>query len=115
MLQTRGAYVCNQRLQAFAAGNKNPSGLMLPRNLCKRELTPDEIKAILAEGVSPELQGFVSKSGRPFSAKLRLTKEGGVTFEFAERSQGSHEQKRPYSKFQRRRVGKSANRSERPG
>ena len=103
VLETRGAYVCATRLAAFAGGDKNPSGLMLPRILCKRELTPTEVSGMLTTGTSSELRGFISKSGRPFSAKLKLTQEGGFAFEFAERLPQSDERQRP--KFPRRRAG----------
>ncbi|MGB0616930.1 MAG: DNA topoisomerase [Candidatus Poseidoniaceae archaeon] len=40
--------------------------------MCQRLITPDEARAILTEGRSALLEGFVSRRGRPFSAYLVL-------------------------------------------
>ena len=111
VVQTRGAYVCSTRLKAFTAGDKNPVGLMLPRILCKRELTEREVSGMLTAGCTDELHGFISKSGKPFSAKLQLTPEGGFTFVFAERTPQTYE--RPKPRFAKRRPP-SSGRSRRP-
>ena len=82
---TRGAFVCTTRLKAFAAGEAQPQGVMIPRMLCKRELTPAEVSGMLATGATAELKGFISKSDKPFAAILVLNKQGGFSFEFADR------------------------------
>ena len=85
VLVTRGAFVCARRLKAFAAGETQPQGVMIPRILCKRELTPTEVSGMLATGATAELKGFISKSDKPFAAILVLNKQGGFSFEFADR------------------------------
>jgi len=89
VIVTRGAFVCDTRLKAFAAGETQPKGVMIPRLLCKRELTPAEVSGMLATGATSELKGFISKSDKPFSATLVLNKEGGFSFEFADRLDGA--------------------------
>ena len=103
VVETRGAYVCTTRLAAFARGEQKPSGLMIPRILCKRELTQAEVKSLIQARVTDELQDFTSKFGRPFNARLQLTPEGGIAFVFAERSTNTYERKSQPSKFRRQR------------
>jgi len=113
VVETRGAYVCMTRLAAFARGEQNPSGLMIPRILCKRELTQAEVKALIATRITDELQGFTSKFGRPFNARLQLTPEGGIAFVFAERATDSYERKSQPNKFKRQRFKSRGSRSAR--
>ncbi len=56
------------------------------RNLCERELTPDDIQKLLAEGRTPLIEGFVSKRGSKFGAYLVLSKnKAKAEFEFPPR------------------------------
>ena len=86
VVETKGAYVCEQRLAAFAAGSRDPTGIMIPKVLCQRPVTPEEVERLLARGSLPELRGFVSKAGRPFTAALVLDPTGRVTFNFPPRN-----------------------------
>ena len=54
----------------------------LPGELCKKKITPANIKKLLDAGETKEIKGFVSKSGKKFSAKLKLDKDGKITFDF---------------------------------
>jgi len=53
--------------------------------LCKREMNRDEVTQLVQAGETEFLTQFISKKGRPFSAKLRLEATGRFTFEFPER------------------------------
>lgn len=56
------------------------------KNISGRDISVDEAKAILTNGESEVLDGFVSKrTGKPFSAKLVL-EDGRVVFKFPERN-----------------------------
>ena len=48
-----------------------------------KKLTEMQVKTILSGKVTPEIKGFKSKSGKPFSAKLKLA-EGKVQFVFGD-------------------------------
>lgn len=49
--------------------------------ICKRPISISNARKILSEGISSEIQGFISKNGKPFNARLKL--EGDkVVFDF---------------------------------
>lgn len=50
--------------------------------ICKREITSDEMRALLERGTTRTLYGFISQKGKKFSAKLVL-RDGNVVFDFA--------------------------------
>lgn len=85
VIETRGAYLCEKRLEAFQGGAQNPVGFWLPKTLCRRELSLDEARAYLATRETPLLQGFVSKTGKPFQASLKMEQDGVFTFVFPDR------------------------------
>jgi DNA topoisomerase-3 len=60
-------------------------GFILPRTVCKREITREEAEVYLREGRSDLLEGFTSRFGRPFSATLVLQESGRHGFEFPPR------------------------------
>ncbi|MEE0946513.1 MAG: DNA topoisomerase [Acutalibacteraceae bacterium] len=49
--------------------------------ICKRVISVSNAKKLLEEGVTSEIQGFTSKAGKLFNAKLCLT-DGKVVFDF---------------------------------
>ena len=63
-------------------------GLVLPRTVCKRELTRDEALVYLRDGKTELLTDFTSRFGRPFSAQLVLKENGRHGFEFPPRAAG---------------------------
>jgi DNA topoisomerase III len=56
----------------------------MSKTILQRELPPDQMRKMLAEGKSDVLKRFISKRGRPFDAVLRLEK-GKLEWEFAKR------------------------------
>jgi hypothetical protein len=69
------------------AGNPEPEscGFLLPRTVCKREITRDEAIVYLEKGRTDLLEDFTSRFGRPFSAMLVLREDGRHGFEFPPR------------------------------
>jgi len=63
-------------------------GIVLPRTVCKREITRDEALVYLREGKTELLPDFTSRFGRPFSAQLVLKENGRHGFEFPPRATG---------------------------
>ena len=58
----------------------------LTKNLCKHDITPDEVKDLLSEGKSQLIENFVSKRGNEFAAYLVLSaKKDKAEFEFPPR------------------------------
>ena len=60
-------------------------GFVLPRTVCKREITRDEALVYLQAGKTELLTDFTSRFGRPFSAQLVLKETGRHGFEFPPR------------------------------
>ena len=61
------------------------AGFILPRTVCKREITRDEAMVYLETGKTELLEDFTSRLGRPFSATLVLKDTGRHGFEFPPR------------------------------
>jgi len=71
--------------QRKAEGQPQSCGFVLPRTVCKREMTRDEALYYLREGKTELLTDFTSRFGRPFSATLVLKDTGRHGFEFPPR------------------------------
>ena len=66
-------------------------GLMCPekhvvfrKTVARRTLTDGEIKKLLLNGAVGPLSNFISKKGKPFSARLRFNEKGNIAFDFGE-------------------------------
>ncbi|MBV8142086.1 MAG: topoisomerase C-terminal repeat-containing protein [Verrucomicrobia bacterium] len=57
-------------------------GFRLFKNIASRELSPDEVTALVADRKVGPLNGFRSKTGKPFAAVLILNEENKPEFEF---------------------------------
>lgn len=64
---------------------KRKIGVVLPKLVCQREIQPEEALAYFNEGQTPDLPDFISRFGRPFTAKLVLQPTGRFGFEFPPR------------------------------
>jgi len=62
------------------------AGFLMPRTVCKREITRDEALFYLNTGKTELLTDFTSRFGRPFSATLALKETGRHGFEFPPRA-----------------------------
>ncbi len=66
-----------------------PCPFVLPRTVCKREITRGEAAKYVKERETDLLEEFTSRHGRPFSAKLVLKPTGRHGFEFLPRGGGA--------------------------
>ncbi len=90
VIESPTQYVCERKLKEAELG-KDPEGprscgFVLPRTVCKREITREEALVYLAGGRTELLTDFTSRYGRPFSATLVLKKNGRHGFEFPPRA-----------------------------
>jgi DNA topoisomerase-3 len=68
-------------------------GFVIWKRVAGRTLTPEIARQLLEEGRTRDvLSGFRSRNGKPFRARLVLTPEGKVEFEFPARTQRSETQ-----------------------
>ena len=102
-METRATFVCSNGLAVLRKIGKDESSLfplkkreipedanyctsLLPRTVCKREITRDEATKFFDEGETEVFTDFISRKGRPFSAKLvRKEDNGRHSFEFPPR------------------------------
>jgi DNA topoisomerase-3 len=89
VIETPAEFVCMTRKTERAAGHKTAPGFSFPRFICKREMKRDEVLQFMRDKETPFLNNFISKKGRPFSAKLRFQSNGGFAFEFPERKKAT--------------------------
>ncbi len=62
-------------------GYKEGCKFSIPGILCKRVVTPDNAKKLLLDGKTDKIEGFISKAGKLFSAKLEM-KNNKIVFLF---------------------------------
>lgn len=70
----------------WACGNQKCE-FSIPRVLCRHELSDAELCALLSGEATAYIDSFISRAGKPFTARLRLD-QGRIRFEFPDRSLG---------------------------
>jgi DNA topoisomerase-3 len=89
VVESSTQFVCERRLKEEELGKHESSpascGFVLPRTVCKREITREEAQVYLRDGKTELLSEFTSRFGRPFAATLVLKKTGRHGFEFQPR------------------------------
>jgi DNA topoisomerase III len=103
VVETRSTFICSKGLAVLKAIDRDETtafvlkkkevpenmeycAFLLPRTICKRELTREEAEKYLREGKTDQLTDFISQRGRPFSATLVLKETGRHGFEFPPRA-----------------------------
>jgi DNA topoisomerase-3 len=89
VIETPTQFACAERLkernereagqqEAKGKRQKKPKvcGFVMPRTVCKREITREEFLVYLSTGKTELLDSFTSRFGRPFSARLVLKESG---------------------------------------
>jgi len=80
LVEMEGAYYVRKPDQ------DNRQVFKLTKKLCEHEITPAEVRELLAAGRSPLIEDFISKRGNKFAAHLVLSaKKDKADFEFAPR------------------------------
>ena len=62
-------------------GYKNGCNFKINSHICHRNISIANARLLLSEGKTAEIQNFISKAGKPFSARLVL-RDGKVEFDF---------------------------------
>lgn len=86
IFETESTYQCQCDDSCKEAFPKIKKVAVLPKVVCKREMSPEEAKKFFDEGRTEEFDDFISRYGRPFKAKLVLKDSGKHGFEFAPRA-----------------------------
>jgi DNA topoisomerase-3 len=87
VVETPRLFVC-ERSQKREGGEEPPKtcSFVLPRTICKREITREEAAVYCRDKRTPLLSEFTSRFGRPVSATLVLKENGRHGFEFQPRA-----------------------------
>lgn len=86
IFETESTYQCQCDDSCKEAFPKIKKVAVLPKVVCKREMSPEEAKQFFDGGRTEEFDDFISRYGRPFKAKLVLKDSGKHGFEFAPRA-----------------------------
>jgi DNA topoisomerase III len=62
-------------------------GFTIWKTMSGKRLAKAEVKRLIEQGNTDPIEGFTSKAGKPFSARLRLDKAGKVGFDFERSSE----------------------------
>jgi len=108
VIETPTQFICarKQKEMELGRGAEVPKscGFVLPRTVCKREITREEAQVYLARGRTDLLEDFTSRFGRPFSATLVLKENGRHGFEFPPRKKKTASRKATTRKASARKV-----------
>ncbi len=83
VFETASSFRCLNK--CVADHPKRKIGVVLPKLVCQREIQVEEALTYFSTGSTPELPDFISRFGRPFTAKLTMQPNGRHTFEFPPR------------------------------
>lgn len=76
-----GKEVIRGKYNYGCTGYKEGCKFRISSYICKRNISITNARLLLSEGKTAEIQGFISKNGKPFSARLRLDGDKAV-FDF---------------------------------
>lgn len=77
-----GKNVIKGKYNYGCTGYKDGCNFKISMNICKKIINKNIAKEILDKGISSSIQGFISKNNKEFSAKLKLEKDGKLSFVF---------------------------------
>ena len=89
IVETAKAYGCSRW--------RDGCGFTIWKTMSAKRLTKADVKRLIEQGNTDPIEGFKSKTGKPFRARLRLDQTGKVGFDF------ERVRRRPRRKRQRRR------------
>jgi DNA topoisomerase-3 len=103
IIESPTLFVCERRLKENELtkeerkkrkedGVPQSCGFVMPRTVCKREITREEAEHYLRTGKTELLTDFTSRFGRPFSATLVLKDTGRHGFEFPPRKRAGEDE-----------------------
>ena len=78
-----GSEIINGRKSYYCSGYKDGCAFSIWKYICKKAISVTHAKALLANGKTSKLSGFVSKSNKTFDAVLKLDENGKVIFDFS--------------------------------
>lgn len=74
--------ICGEKIKAMKYSWRCSCGFTIPYEIAQRRITEEEAEEIVREGKTAILDGFTSRAGAPFKARLRIDYNGKVGLEF---------------------------------
>lgn len=69
-----GKPIVKQKWGYGCSGYKEGCKFSVSQTIAGKKLTDKQIESLITKGITPKINGFISKSGKKFSAKLKLNK-----------------------------------------
>lgn len=83
-----GKKLLNGKNNVFCAGYKDGCKFSIPYQICQKKLTENQIQMLISSQRTNVIKGFVSKSGKPFDASLKIDAQGKIEFVFPTAKKG---------------------------
>ena len=78
-----GGEIINGRKGYGCANYKDGCKFVIWKQICKKTISVNHAKALLANGKTSKISGFISKNNKSFDAALKLDETGKVVFDFS--------------------------------
>lgn len=77
-----GGYIHSGRVNYYCSNYKQGCNLHIPYAICGKKLTQVQLKMLISSKRTNVIKGFISKSGKPFDASLKINDDGKTEFVF---------------------------------
>lgn len=78
-----GKEIINGRKSYYCSGYKDGCSFSIWKYMCKKAISVTNAKALLSNGKTGKISGFISKNDKQFDAALRIDENGRVVFDFS--------------------------------
>ncbi len=82
IVETKNAFMCETKLRHLKEGRPEAPGFQLPKSICEQRLKFEDINSFITTGRTRLIEGFKSRGGKVFDARVVRNPAGSWTFEF---------------------------------
>jgi DNA topoisomerase-3 len=82
IVETKNAFICEMRLRHLKEGQTEAPGFQLPKSICQQRLKFEDIDSFIKKGKTRVIEGFKSRGGKLFNARVIRNAAGSWTFDF---------------------------------
>jgi len=77
-----GKKLINGKYSVFCSGNRDGCTFSIPYQICQKKLTDNQIQMLISSQRTNVIRGFISRTGKPFEASLKIDVHGKIEFVF---------------------------------
>ncbi len=77
-----GKKLINGKYSVFCSGNRDGCTFSIPYQICQKKLTDNQIQMLISSQRTNVIRGFISRTGKPFDASLKIDVQGKIEFVF---------------------------------